>query len=360
MDDEPPQVDNAQPSLEAWPLVEVVRQSHTPTVLTNPRLPDNPIVLANDAFLRLTGHGRDEVLGRNCRFLAGSETDRSVSAMIGLAIEEIRPVTATLLNHRKDGSTFWSEIHISPILDAAGTLAFFVGYQTDITRRVEAEQALGRAHHELGERLAEREDLIREIHHRVRNNLQTIISLLNLERRRLDPAMRQWLSVVSQPVNVLGSIHEQLETFANWSVIDFARHLRETGAALAALFEDSIEVDADPFTCDVDAAVSLGLIANELISAQLDLVEGSGGEERATITVRLRHHQTAGVVELRIGVADVGNASWSASDALPPSDIVDALVERIGAELVPDPSGRPAVTLVVPTRNLIPETRSPC
>ena len=72
----------AQPNLELWPFVAVVQASHTPTILTDPRLPDNPIIFANDAFLRLTGYGRDEILGRNCRFLRGPETDRETSKAV--------------------------------------------------------------------------------------------------------------------------------------------------------------------------------------------------------------------------------------------------------------------------------------
>jgi PAS domain S-box-containing protein len=168
----------AQPSLEIWPFVAVVQASHTPTVLTDPHLPDNPIIFANDAFVRLTGYGRDEVLGRNCRFLRGPETDREVSNRVRTSVDEVRPVSAKMLNYRKDGSTFWNQLHISPIFDEVGMLAYFVGYQHDITEQVEAEQALRYAHQELEGRLAEREGLIFEIHHRVRNNLQIIIGLL--------------------------------------------------------------------------------------------------------------------------------------------------------------------------------------
>lgn len=181
----------AQPNLEVWPFVAMVQTSHTPTVLTNPHQPDNPIIFANDAFLRLTGYGRDEVVGRNCRFLNGPETDREVSDDVRRAVEAGEPVSVKMLNHRKDGSRFRNQLHISPIFDEAGILAYFVGYQHDSTRQVEAEQALQQARQELEERVMEREGLIHEVHHRVRNNLQTIIGLLNLEARRGDPLLRQ-------------------------------------------------------------------------------------------------------------------------------------------------------------------------
>jgi PAS domain S-box-containing protein len=176
----------------------MVQSSHTPTVLTNPHQPDNPILFANDAFLRLTGYGGDEVLGRNCRFLSGPETDREVSNEVRCAVEAAEPVSVKILNYRRDSSRFWNQLHISPIFDESGILAYFVGYQHDITQQVEAEQALRQARQELEQRVTEREGLIREVHHRVRNNLQTIIGLLNLEARRGDPLLRRQFDLITQ------------------------------------------------------------------------------------------------------------------------------------------------------------------
>ena len=325
----------AQPNLEVWPFVAMVQSSHTPTVLTNPHQPDNPILFANDAFLRLTGYGRDEVLGRNCRFLSGPETDREVSNEVRRAVEAARPVSVRILNYRRDGSRFWNQLHISPIFDEAGILAYFVGYQHDITRQVEAEQALRQARQELEQRVMEREDLIREVHHRVRNNLQTIIGLLNLEARRGDPLLRRQFDLITQRVRVLGSIHEQLESFDNWTRIDFSRHLREICAALVILFEErvAVHVDAEPFVCDVEAAVSLGLIANELIAASFSHVIGSGAADGTLIRVVFRVDRQNNVLELAVSLTRDDHASWSVDDLIHPSDIVDVLAEQIGAQL---------------------------
>ncbi|GEO43382.1 signal transduction histidine kinase [Skermanella aerolata] len=335
--------------MEAWPFVAVVQASHTPTELTDPQQPDNPIVFANEAFLQLTGYGHDEIVGRNCRFLSGPGTDCEVSDQVRTAIEQGRPVSVRLLNYRRDGSSFWNQLHISPIIDEAGIAAYFVGYQHDITRQVEAEQALQQARRELEARLAERERLILEIHHRVRNNLQTIIALLNLEARRGAPPLRRQFALITQRVRVLGSIHEQLENFGQWTAIDFGRHLRETCGALAVLFEDSvaIAVEAEPLLCDIQAAVPLGLIANELIAAQCRHF-GNGTAEPATIRVVLRRRQETGVVELTVGPAATGQISWSIDDASQTSDIVDVLVEQIGADLALDPDAGLTVRLTVP------------
>nr|AML76815.1 putative LOV domain-containing protein [Asclepias curassavica] len=98
-------------------------------VLTDAQLPDMPIVYASDAFLRLTGYGRDEVLGRNCRFLSGMNTDSAMQFQIKECIEAVQPCTVRILNYRKDQSSFWNFLHISPVRNATGKVAYFVGVQ---------------------------------------------------------------------------------------------------------------------------------------------------------------------------------------------------------------------------------------
>ncbi|XP_047332159.1 protein TWIN LOV 1-like [Impatiens glandulifera] len=100
-------------------------------VLTNPDLEDMPIVYASDAFLQLTGYDRHQVLGRNCRFLCGEYTDFSVTNQIKESIEAARPCTVRILNYRKDGSWFWNLLHISPVRNATGKIAYYVGVQIE-------------------------------------------------------------------------------------------------------------------------------------------------------------------------------------------------------------------------------------
>ncbi|KAI5679086.1 hypothetical protein M9H77_10036 [Catharanthus roseus] len=98
-------------------------------VLTDPHLPDMPIVYASDAFLRLTGYARDEVLGRNCRLLSGMDTDPAIQFQISQRIQALQPCTVCILNYRKDKSSFWNFLHISPVRAATGKVAYFVGVQ---------------------------------------------------------------------------------------------------------------------------------------------------------------------------------------------------------------------------------------
>jgi PAS domain S-box-containing protein len=109
-------------------------------VITDPRGEDDPLVWVNPSFAALTGYAAHEVVGRNCRFLQGANTDPTVVRRIGDALRRGEPVTEVLLNYRRDGSAFWNEIAISPVFDGAGELVNFVGVQNDVTERVVVEQ----------------------------------------------------------------------------------------------------------------------------------------------------------------------------------------------------------------------------
>ncbi|KAL7132917.1 hypothetical protein ABFS83_12G107300 [Erythranthe nasuta] len=100
-------------------------------VLTDALLPDMPIVYASEAFLKLTGYDTHEVLGQNCRFLSGTDTDTVTQFQIKEHIRAQQACTVRILNYRKDRTSFWNFLHISPVRNASGKVAFFVGIQID-------------------------------------------------------------------------------------------------------------------------------------------------------------------------------------------------------------------------------------
>ncbi|KAK8447102.1 hypothetical protein SEVIR_8G020400v4 [Setaria viridis] len=105
-------------------------------VITDPRLPDNPIIFASDSFLQLTEYSREEILGRNCRFLQGPETDRGTVKKIRDAIDNQTEVTVQLINYTKSGKKFWNLFHLQPMRDQKGDVQYFIGVQLDGTERV--------------------------------------------------------------------------------------------------------------------------------------------------------------------------------------------------------------------------------
>jgi sigma-B regulation protein RsbU (phosphoserine phosphatase) len=112
--------------------------------IADARQPDRPLIYANQGFERITGYRVEEVLGRNCRFLQGPGTDPGVVAEIRAAVAERRECVVEVLNYRKDMTTFWNRLSITPVRDRLGEVTHYIGIQSDITARREAEQALQR------------------------------------------------------------------------------------------------------------------------------------------------------------------------------------------------------------------------
>nr|AML76680.1 putative LOV domain-containing protein [Houttuynia cordata] len=106
-------------------------------VITDPRLPDNPIIFASDSFLELTEYTREEILGRNCRFLQGPDTDQATVQKIRDAIREQKEITVQLINYTKSGKKFWNLFHLQPMRDQKGELQYFIGVQLDGSDHVE-------------------------------------------------------------------------------------------------------------------------------------------------------------------------------------------------------------------------------
>ena len=152
-------------------LIESVCSSPLAMVLSNPRLPDNPLEVVNPVFCALTGYAESDIIGRNCRFLTGAATDPAATEQLRAAIRANQPVLVDILNYRSDGSAFRNGVMITPIFGADGELAWFLGSQVD----------LGPAHAEaLAERRSSAADRVRSLPPRQREVLQAMArGLLN-------------------------------------------------------------------------------------------------------------------------------------------------------------------------------------
>ncbi len=118
-------------------------------VIADARLPNVPLLWANTAMSAITGYSIDELSGRNCSFLQGDDREQAGAKALREAIRDAQAATVTLRNRRRDGSWFWNELSIAPVLDENGKLTHFVGAVTDITDRVEAQQAIARRNEQL-------------------------------------------------------------------------------------------------------------------------------------------------------------------------------------------------------------------
>ena len=170
-----------------------VERTRMPMVITDARQADQPIVLANRAFLDLTGYAAEEVIGRNCRMLQGPETSREAVSKLRQAVAEGREIEIEVLNYRKDGSSFWNQLSISPVYDDAGRLLYFFGSQIDVTelRRVSGLEA-------------SEQRLLLEVDHRARNVLAVVNSIVRLSKA--EDAVH-YADAVQQRVHALAEAH---------------------------------------------------------------------------------------------------------------------------------------------------------
>lgn len=263
------------------PFAAAVRATRMPMVITDPAMSDNPIVFCNVAFQELTGYARAEIIGRNCRFLQGPDTDMAIVAQVRRAIAEERDVDVDLLNYRKDGTSFWNALYLSPVREKDGVLRFFFASQMNVTERVEAQHMISRQK-ELIEREVERRTadlraaldaktmLLHEVDHRVKNNLTMIGSLLRLQARTIDdPAISEKLDSMLERVDALAVVHRQLyqsNDIATFDIGSFAENLSRDVIASSGRTDVTLDLQARSLLIDAANASALGLILNEILT----------------------------------------------------------------------------------------------
>lgn len=113
-------------------LIQALVTSQQNFVLSDPKLPDNPIVYCSDGFCKLSGYKRSEILGRNCRFLQGPGTDQNAVELIRAGVAEGRDMSVCLLNYKADGSPFWNQFFVAAIRDSNDKVVNFVGVQCEV------------------------------------------------------------------------------------------------------------------------------------------------------------------------------------------------------------------------------------
>ncbi|WVM92385.1 PAS domain-containing protein [Halopseudomonas pachastrellae] len=118
----------------------VVNASNDGIVVAEQEGDDNILIYVNPAFEALTGYCADEILYQDCRFLQADDRDQEALQQLRDAIKAHQPCRVTLRNYRKDGSLFWNELSVTPVLNDADQLTYFIGIQKDVTAEVEARQ----------------------------------------------------------------------------------------------------------------------------------------------------------------------------------------------------------------------------
>ncbi len=240
---------------------QAVVATDTCFTISDPRRPGNPLIWVNPAFTRVTGYSAEESVGRNCSFLQGPATDPVAVASIRAGVAARQQTTVTLLNHRKDGTAFWNELSISPLLDSRGELVSFVGVQSDVTQRVlleterEAAHAAERAARRESELAQDRLRLMGEATSQLSSTLDTT-ELLDRLARLCVPLLADW--VVIARLDADGIVDEvavhhtgvPAERLGDVRTAFLGRHLPESSPARRAVEtgEPVVEGDLRPDT----------------------------------------------------------------------------------------------------------------
>ena len=285
-----------------------VETTRMPMIVTDPRQPDNPIIFANRAFLAMTGYTPEELVGRNCRFLQGPETDPKTVDQLRAAIAERRECATEILNYRKNGSTFWNALFVSPVYNAAGELVYFFGSQLDVSRRRDAEEALGQA-----QKMEALGQLTGGIAHDFNNLLQVIVGYADilasgLEKPDADRArLGRATDNIRQAADRATTLTQQLLAFARKQRLDgravnLNTLIEGMGEMVARSVGEAVTIELDLaedlWNCRVDPTQAEVAILNVLINARDAMPQGG--------TVRITTENNAVVPSGKIGPLRAG------------------------------------------------------
>jgi len=123
-------------------LTQILDSCVNGVTLTDPDIEDAPIVYANKAFEDMCGYPKEEIVGRNCRFLQGDDRNQPEIDRLRVAIKKGEPIEVTLRNYRKDGELFYNRLDVKPLLDGRGNVVYYLGVQYDITDQINAKKEI--------------------------------------------------------------------------------------------------------------------------------------------------------------------------------------------------------------------------
>ena len=277
-----------------------VRMTRMPMVVADPNQQDCPIVYCNKAFCDLTGYAEEEILGRNCRFLQGRDTDRETVRRIAQALSVREDVHEELLNYRKDGTHFWNALQINAIVDDDGGLRYFFASQQNVTQRKEAALRQSQRMESLGA-------LASGIAHEFNNLLTVVVGSIELAAARsVDEHQSEQLKRADWGARRAGELATQLLAMArkqavDASAVDVNEAIRELEGTLAQVVASGVHMSLDLASTSLWAhldPVQLDLVLLNLLRNSCDAMPQGG-----SVTVRTRALPAVEAVDI-LGIPD--------------------------------------------------------
>ena len=295
---------------------QAIDSAKTSIIITDAQRSDNPIIYANKSFCELTGFSINEVIGKNCRFLQGENTQQSKVDKINKAISQQTAITTTLTNYKKDGCEFKNELTMSPIVNEKGIVTHFLGIQSDVTEREETANYLTLAKQKAEESTQLKSEFLASMSHEIRTPMNGVIGMLDLLlRSKLDHEQYHNAEIAKDSANSLLTIINDILDFskiesgkleienAPFNLVSLFSHVSKAHAQHA--HNKGVELIID--TSGIELALVTGdsgrirQILNNLLSNAIKFTEHGSVIVTATVT-----QYSSTLVTLNCQVSDTG------------------------------------------------------
>lgn len=283
-----------------------VQMSRMPMCLADPHAHDCPLVFVNRAFERLTGYSKEDVLGRNCRFLQGDGSAGPAVDAIADAIKHEQDISVEILNYRKDGSQFWNALYLSPVFNEAGKLLYFFASQLDVTRRRQAEAVLQRS-----QRMEAMGSMAASVAHEI-NNLMTVVAG-SLEQAGMHPSSTTQVKQIDRAnwgVEQTSRLVQQMLSFSrrqfhNTRPADLGSLVRGMDSLLTQVAGAGIRLDIQLAAEPLPILIDVGQLELALLNLVRNAVDAMPSGGTLTVGTRARGGQDAGRMAV-VSVSDTG------------------------------------------------------